>query len=440
SYPVLTFFDVEWIWLIRMEYTGSYLALIFALLYFLRIYPDNFMRYVNAVLISLFGILTLIVLTTPVALFSWSILIFMPIVATSLIYYASRSYITLVKKRNYEGLLALGFTALMVGAANDMMSSTSHLLISPRYILPNATLLFIMMQAIILIFRWIHSFNEEKRLLSEIEFVNKNLENIVIERTTELTNQKGELEKQYELVGLKNRELEKTIAIKNRIFSIIAHDLKAPVLNLSLMIDHLRKNNDRVTFENTTAALSQQSEFATTLIDNLLLWGEGQQNRIEYKPSQVNLTDVVLDNFNLLRENAEMKEISMSYSHKGDPIAICDRDLINIIIRNLLSNAIKFTGKKGNIYVLVEEPAIRNGVIFIKVKDNGIGIPDDKIKRLFSEENILSTPGTENEKGTGLGLHLCYDLVRINKGTIEIESHPGSGTTFTVMLPAPTSK
>jgi len=440
SYPILTYFNVQWIWLVRMEYTGSYLAFIFALLYFLRIYPDNFMRYVNAVVISLFGILTLIVLTTPVTFFSWSILVFMPLVGISLIYYSARSFITLFTKWNYEGLLALGLAAILIGAANDMMSSTSHQLISPKYILPHATLLFIMMQAIIMVYRWVHSSNEEKRLLSEIEFVNRNLENIVIERTTELTNQKGELEKQYELVESKNRELEKTITIKNRIFSIIAHDLKAPVLNLSLMIDHLRKNNDRVTFEKTTAALSQQSEFATTLIDNLLLWGEGQQNRIEYNPGIINLTDVILDNFNLLRENAEMKNISMSYSHRGDPNAICDRDLISIVVRNLLSNAIKYTGRKGQINVSVEEPAIKNGVIFIKVRDNGIGIPEDKIDFLFREDNISSTPGTENEKGTGLGLHLCHDLVRINKGTIEVESLNGSGTTFTVMLPAPTTK
>lgn len=440
SYQILSFFDIPWLWLVRIEYSSTYLAFIFGLLYFYRIYPDNFMRYVNAILLSLFGILTIVVLTTPVTFFSFSILIFMPLVTISLVYYSIRSYITLFRKFSYEGFLALGFTALLIGTLNDMLSSSSIVFISSGYILPQATLFFIMMQALILIFRWVHSYNEEKRLLSEIEFVNKNLENIVIERTTELTNQKGELEKKNELIELKNRELNKTISIKNRIFSIIAHDLKSPVLNLSLMIDHLRKNSDRATFDKITLALSQQSEFAITLIDNLLLWGEGQQNRIEYNPGIINLTDIVLENFNLFRENAEMKDIVMSYSHRGDSYAICDRDLLSIIIRNLLSNAIKFTHKKGNISVSVEEPAVKSGVIYLKVRDNGIGIPEEKRNMLFKEDNIFSTPGTENEKGTGLGLQLCYDLVRINKGTITVDSHPDSGTTFTIMLPAPGHK
>lgn len=440
SYPILSFTSVPWIWLIRMEYAGTYIAFIFSLLYFFRLYQDNFMRYVNAVIISLFGIIVLVVLTTPVTLFSYSILLFIPVVSFCVIYYAVRSFIALTRNRNFEGLLALGFTALFAGILNDIFSSTSTVFFTPRYILPHAVLFFIMMQAIILIYRWVHSYNEEKRLLSEIEFVNKNLENIVIERTTELTNQKGKLEKQYEIVESQNSELQKTIAIKNRIFSIIAHDLKSPVLNLSLMIDNLSRTSDRSSFEKITAALSQQSGFAINLIDNLLLWGLGQQNRIEYHAGTYNLTDMVLENFNLLREISTKKEITMSYAHKGDSRAICDKDLVNIILRNLLTNALKFTPRRGNIAVSVEEPAVRNGVIFIRIRDNGVGIPEDKLPHLFSEETIICTPGTENEKGTGLGLQLCHDLVRINKGTISLQSKQETGTTVTVMLPAPSGK
>ncbi|MEZ5000013.1 MAG: 7TM-DISM domain-containing protein, partial [Bacteroidales bacterium] len=207
SFPALAFVNIPWIWIIRMEYTGTYIAMIFSLLYFYGIYRDNFIRYINTVLISLFGILILFVLTTPVSLFSWSVLLLIPVVSVNMAYYTVRSFITLFRKRNYEGLMALGFVALLLGTLNDIFSSTSSVFLTHKYILPHTTLFFILMQAIILIFRWVHSYNEENRLFREVDFVNRNLENIVIERTTELTNQKGELEKQNEMIDQKNREL-----------------------------------------------------------------------------------------------------------------------------------------------------------------------------------------------------------------------------------------
>ena len=432
SYPILTYFNVQWIWLVRMEYTGSYLAFIFALLYFLRIYPDNFMRYVNAVVISLFGILTLIVLTTPVTFFSWSILVFMPLVGISLIYYSVRSFITLFTKWNYEGLLALGFAAILIGAANDMMSSTSHQLISPKYILPHATLLFIMMQAIIMVYRWVHSSNEEKRLLSEIEFVNRNLENIVIERTTELTNQKGELEKQYELVESKNRELEKTITIKNRIFSIIAHDLKSPVASLAQYSDLLLKTKDKGSDDETINSLNQLAYSTVDLIDNLLYWGMSQRNGIQYNPDTHDLGSVLEDVLKLFSKNISNKNIHLTTSIPAGVLAYCDATLLKIIFRNLISNAIKFSNEGGNVTVSFEK---KDDLIYITVEDEGIGMHQEQVDRLEKNKGIESSRGTFDEKGTGLGLPLVKELVVINKGTVGIQSNPGKGTAITFSLP-----
>jgi signal transduction histidine kinase len=333
-----------------------------------------------------------------------------------------------------------GFIALILGAINDMLLANSIIAFTPYYIFSFSVIFLIMMQVIILIYRWVYSFMEEKRLLREVEFVNQNLEKIVIERTTELTNQKGEVESKKDEIEDKNKELENTIAVKNRIFSIIAHDLKAPIINLLLMIDHLKKNDNKESFNKITSSLTQQASFASNLIDNLLLWGEGQQNKIKYNPGLNNLTDIILENFNLLKETAERKNIRVSYSHKGDPYAICDKDLVSLIIRNLLSNSIKFTNNKGNISVNVEEPSISDGMIYIKIRDNGTGIPKDKLKRLKEGELIDSSPGTNKEKGTGLGLQLCYDLVKINKGEINIESKIGEGTSITVMLPSTVKK
>jgi signal transduction histidine kinase len=436
-FTATAFFNIPWIWIVRMEYTGTYLALIFSLLYFFRMFRDNFIKYVNAVLISLFGSLILVVNSTAVTFFSYSMLIFFPVIIVVLIYYSIRSFMVLITKRNYEGLMALGFLILITGTLNDILTSSSSSLITRDYILPYAVLLFVMIQAVILIFRWVKSFNEEKRLHDEIESINSNLEKLVIERTTELTNQKGILQRQYELIDTRKRELEKSIQIKNRVFSIIAHDLKTPVLTLKLMLDNYLENPDKKRFNQIIATLRGQSENALDLIENLLLWGQAQQDTITYNPGIHNLTDIILKSFNLFRDAAEKKEITLNYAHRGDPRAICDIDLTDIVLRNLISNAIKFTGRGGNISVTVTEPPVKNGTLDISIRDNGVGIPADRINKLFSPDSFLSTFGTENEKGTGLGLHLCYELIRINKGSIRVESEQGTGTKFIIMLPTP---
>jgi signal transduction histidine kinase len=107
---------------------------------------------------------------------------------------------------------------------------------------------------------------------------------------------------------------------------------------------------------------------------------------------------------------------------------------MDIIIRNLLSNAVKYTARGGRISILLKDRSSDEGGILLKVCDNGIGIPAAKQKYLFTSTEMSSTPGTENEKGTGLGLKLCYELVTLNKGTMSVESREGEGTCFSINL------
>ena len=108
---------------------------------------------------------------------------------------------------------------------------------------------------------------------------------------------------------------------------------------------------------------------------------------------------------------------------------------MDIIIRNLLSNAVKYTPRGGRISILLKEKVQNGDNMMLKICDNGIGIPESKQSYLFSSAEIESTPGTDNEKGTGLGLKLCYELVKINNGSITVESKPGEGTCFIITLP-----
>jgi signal transduction histidine kinase len=137
----------------------------------------------------------------------------------------------------------------------------------------------------------------------------------------------------------------------------------------------------------------------------------------------------------IFKETADKKEISVNFTQIGNSKAYFDKDLMDIIIRNLLSNAVKYSDRGGRISILLKDKNLTGEGIMLKICDNGLGIPATKQKYLFTATEVESTPGTENEKGTGFGLKLCYELVNINNGTISVESKEGEGTCFTITLP-----
>ena len=166
----------------------------------------------------------------------------------------------------------------------------------------------------------------------------------------------------------------------------------------------------------------------------MLVWGSGQEDKIKFTPEWHNLADIILTNLSIFKESADKKDISVNFTQVGSSKAFFDKDLMDIIVRNLLSNAIKYTPRGGRISILMKNRTNADGIL-LKICDNGSGIPEEKQKHLFTSPEIESTPGTENEKGTGLGLRLCYELVKINNGSISVESKEGEGTCFKITLP-----
>lgn len=438
SFLILNLMDVSWIWLVRLEYTGNFLAVIFISWFYHRIFPERYYKIFCTFITVLFTLSILLVLASPVIVFANSVRIFYPTVLLVLLYYGVKSFLSLLKGRRTGILNIIGFAVVMAGAFNDIGLSRSNVLFVDSFILPYATTIFIFIQVVILISRWIRLFNEEKRLSAELEYVNLNLEDMVIARTSELTNQKSEIEKQKNEIADKNSMLEKSMQIKNRIFSIIAHDLKAPVSNLSMLIDIMKMEEEEregMDDREVRGELEKQVDFAGNLIDNLLIWGQGQQDRIEHHPAKWNITDVVLGVFNIMNSQAERKGIELSFTHRGPTLAWFDRDLANIILRNLISNAIKFTAEKGRVNVLAQQIKDTGPYIKISVRDNGTGMDEESLEKIKKGSIIKSTPGTKGEEGTGLGLQLCYDLVRVNGGEMNITSSKGEGTTVSFTLP-----
>jgi signal transduction histidine kinase len=339
-----------------------------------------------------------------------------------------------LKKNALDIAYFLAFILLLVGGLHDMRVSLGKAT-TIGYSLTYIIVLFVFVQAAILLYKWIKAFLEKEKLQNELAFVNKNLELLVNERTQELKNSNEEIGKQNTMIALQNKQLSDTIQLKNRIFSVIAHDLRSPVVNILYMLNLLKEKEYKEKYDIFANSSIQYAQLVISLLENMLVWGRDQEDKIKFSPEKRDLADIILTNLSIFKETSDKKEISVNFTQVGNSIAFFDKDLLDIIIRNLLSNAVKYTPRGGRISILLKDKTQNGERIMLKICDNGIGIPEMKQKYLFTATEIESTPGTENEKGTGLGLKLCYELVKINNGIIVVESKEGEGTCFIITLP-----
>lgn len=259
----------------------------------------------------------------------------------------------------------------------------------------------------------------------------KNYNRIVKERTTLILEQKRTIIRQ-------KIDLERLNSTKDRIISIISHDFRSPLNTLQSFL-HLVKL-DVVTHEEKVQATKriEQSLAATqTMIDNLLTWGSGQRGGLILKPVDFDLRELVKENIHLVHLRAESKNILITSDIPMSTLILGDRDTINIVLRNLISNAIKFCRLNDSISINMRTETHR---VIVCVKDTGIGMSQQQQKLLFSGAVNVTTPGTEDERGTGLGLALCQELVEQHGGEIWVESSLGVGSIFYFSIPiAPSS-
>ena len=247
--------------------------------------------------------------------------------------------------------------------------------------------------------------------------------------------------KANELLQEKNRrineqhvELIRVNETKDKFLSIISHDLRNPIGAFKDVVGQLADFPEMFSEELRQQIIHElrgESENTYFLLDNLLSWARSQKNNMKYSPEQLQLASLVDNNILLHSRLAERKKISLISMVPPDLIVCADHNMINLVLRNLISNAIKFTGEHGRITL-----SSRDIGEFIKlsVTDSGIGIPEESIPKLFNETDHISTYGTNNEKGSGLGLLLCREFVETNGGTISVRSVPGKGSTFSFTL------
>jgi signal transduction histidine kinase len=232
-----------------------------------------------------------------------------------------------------------------------------------------------------------------------------------------------------------NNKLYELNASKDKFFSIIAHDLKNPfntILGLSELLKDETKSGNLETIDEYSDMIYNSAAQTLRLLENLLDWANSQRGKISFNPIPIKLKELFNEEFSVLNDMAKGKNIELKSSFSDNLTIIADKNMIKTILRNLISNAIKFTHKNGK--VEVKAMAINNQVE-ISVSDSGIGMTKEIIAKLFRIDANQSTPGTENEKGTGLGLVLCKEFIEKHGGKIWVESESGKGSTFKFSIP-----
>lgn len=263
----------------------------------------------------------------------------------------------------------------------------------------------------------------------------KTSRDIIKKQNQELREFNQTLDNANLLLDRQNQELKQLNATKDRMFSIIAHDLRGPVGSFKSIIDLMLEMPDEFEGDRMIETLTMMRESAGqtfNLLENLLYWSRSQRDEIVVNQQNFNLSDVIFETISLLSINADNKKIRLQMKIEPNLQTYADKNMITTVIRNLLNNAIKFTPENGLITVWARR---KQNEIQIKVRDTGVGISETKLNELFDSSLLFSTEGTNQEKGSGLGLILCKEFLEKNGGTIHVESVVNEGSTFSFNLP-----
>ena len=241
------------------------------------------------------------------------------------------------------------------------------------------------------------------------------------------------------VIRRQNEKLKKSLEARDKLYSIIAHDLRAPIgtikmINSSIEAQKVKIKDPQISklFE----MINETTEEAFNLLENLLRWTRNQNGKTKIYATLFNLTPVARQVVSLFSAIANAKEIELINRIEGKFDIFADEDMIKTVLRNLISNAIKFTYTGGQVELSLADSG---DYWTIYVKDNGKGIPKDLQTHLLKSDEYITTYGTHNEKGSGLGLILCRDFIRMNKGKLHFCSQEGIGTTFYFTIPKASS-
>jgi signal transduction histidine kinase len=256
----------------------------------------------------------------------------------------------------------------------------------------------------------------------------RKLKNTIAEQREKLNQEQV----RNEAILEQTHHLEEVNQVKDKLFSIVSHDLKDSISSIKAFLDLLKEDSiSKEEFYKLIPELSENANNASSLLFNLLNWSKSQMQNLEPKPEMFNIQDVFQSKIALVEQKVEDKNIVLIDESQRDFI-YADRSMIEIVIQNLITNAVKFS-RTGDVITISNQDL--HGKALICVEDTGVGISRENLDKLFKANKNFTTIGTKNEKGTGLGLTIAKDLVELNNGRIWVESTQGVGSKFYIELP-----
>jgi signal transduction histidine kinase/CheY-like chemotaxis protein len=289
-------------------------------------------------------------------------------------------------------------------------------------------------------------FNEATQAKEALQLLNDELDLKVQERTAEIREinnllhlELAEHEKTMEKLKESAAHLKELNAMKDKFFGIIAHDLRNPfsiLLGSAELLMNYIDNMSIADIKKISQSVYNSAKAGFTLLENLLEWSRSQTGSISFRPELLSVKELIDHNISALKVYYENKKIKLISGNIDDIEVSADRNMINTILRNLLNNAVKFTHVNGKIIISAFKQ--EDNVIF-SVKDNGVGISENNIAKLFRIDSHFSNAGTAQERGTGLGLLLCKEFIDKHNGKIWVDSEEGIGSEFKFAIPLCTS-
>ncbi|MFA9388190.1 MAG: sensor histidine kinase [Prolixibacteraceae bacterium] len=241
-------------------------------------------------------------------------------------------------------------------------------------------------------------------------------------------------EKSKKKIESHNRMLVEVNTTKDKILSVIAHDLKNYFNSILGLTDYLNMADDETTIgtqRKKIQLIKSSSNSAYLLMSNLLEWANAKTENVVFEPSEFYLDAVIASVIETCKPEADIKEISLNVQFQKDVKVCADQNMVRTIVRNLLLNAIKYSYKYNEVMVQIEQ---LHEKVEIKVIDRGVGMAPEEVERLACQSNYVSKPGTQKEKGNGLGLQICKEFIKLHKSQLNINSQLQKGSVFSFLL------
>jgi two-component system, sensor histidine kinase and response regulator len=271
-----------------------------------------------------------------------------------------------------------------------------------------------------------------KREMTSYQFRILRKNRLLTTQNHQIELQRKKLEQQATQLQTKTDELTELNGLKNKLFSVISHDLKSPMYALRTLFNNaMQYNMPAKDVKKMLPEVLNDLNYTIGLMDNMLAWAKSQMQGHQINKQEIDVTKIIEEVIHVLRLPAEAKQISVEHQTEGPVYVYADKEMIHLVLRNLISNAIKFTPQCGTITVGATETG-QFAEVF--VQDSGMGISPDALKKINSN-SFYTTKGTSSESGTGLGLMLCKEFLHKNGGRMHIESEVGSGSLFSFTLP-----